>query len=478
MSTISQNLQRLQTAKTDIATAITTMGGTVSSGDGFEDFASDISTIPTSSGSAAFLYVETTSAIVTVKKAGVSLSQTAISNETLIFDISEFGTYTVVATDGNKTLTETVSITQKKVYKLIMNIPYTYGITWNKNNSSTVLTRTDDSSSFNNPSPAISGGTGSSPFDNLYPWCGMTVKTFADGNVMIRIPKFYYKITNSNYSLSIQISTTSQSGFKVSPAHQKRYSWDIERDYVYIGKYKCNSSYKSISSQAPIVNITRSTARDGCRMQGTSSNIDGYYQQDFALFWTIRMLYIVEFADWNSQAVIGYGGGNGSSSVVTGTTNNMQYHTGTMKSSRTAYGTGVQYRNIEDPWGNVYEFVDGIYFNGSNIFIVYFPDNFSDSDNGVNIGTRLTSGGFISNLSTGSGDYDWAMYPSGNSGSQSTKIPDYCSYLYKTSGIFVTGGCFETNDQSDGLFFINGNLGNDALGNSIGTRLMYLPQNN
>lgn len=44
-NTISDNLIRLNTAKNDIATAITNKGGTVSSGDGFEDFASDIESI-------------------------------------------------------------------------------------------------------------------------------------------------------------------------------------------------------------------------------------------------------------------------------------------------------------------------------------------------------------------------------------------------------------------------------------------------
>ena len=47
MSTISQNLNRLQNAKTAIADAIIAKGGTVSSGDGFEDFANDIDSIPT-----------------------------------------------------------------------------------------------------------------------------------------------------------------------------------------------------------------------------------------------------------------------------------------------------------------------------------------------------------------------------------------------------------------------------------------------
>jgi hypothetical protein len=44
---ITTNLQRLVTAKSDIADAITTMGGTVNEGDGFEEFPADILTIPT-----------------------------------------------------------------------------------------------------------------------------------------------------------------------------------------------------------------------------------------------------------------------------------------------------------------------------------------------------------------------------------------------------------------------------------------------
>lgn len=45
MSTIAENLLRLQNAKTAIGNAITAEGGTVSQGDGLEEFATDIGTI-------------------------------------------------------------------------------------------------------------------------------------------------------------------------------------------------------------------------------------------------------------------------------------------------------------------------------------------------------------------------------------------------------------------------------------------------
>lgn len=44
-NTIAQNLARLQAARTAIANAITTQGGTVTSGDGLEEFPTDIATI-------------------------------------------------------------------------------------------------------------------------------------------------------------------------------------------------------------------------------------------------------------------------------------------------------------------------------------------------------------------------------------------------------------------------------------------------
>lgn len=47
---IADKIQRLQAAKTAIATAITGKGGTVNPGDGYEDFADDIATIPAGGG--------------------------------------------------------------------------------------------------------------------------------------------------------------------------------------------------------------------------------------------------------------------------------------------------------------------------------------------------------------------------------------------------------------------------------------------
>lgn len=50
LTRLNTNKEALTTAKTAIASAITTKGGTVTSGDGFEDFATDIASIPSGGG--------------------------------------------------------------------------------------------------------------------------------------------------------------------------------------------------------------------------------------------------------------------------------------------------------------------------------------------------------------------------------------------------------------------------------------------
>ena len=378
------------------------------------------------------------------------------------------GVWTIASVINGTTYTETINVANAdKTYSLSL-VASIYGVIWD-GSSSTTFTRTDDAAGFENPTPALNGVGGSSPFDNCYPWSGIE-KVTVDGNAMVKIPKFWYKITKDGNSLKYQIADSAVEGFNVSPAHADRGDGVGERDYVYIGRYKCtSSSYKSVTNTALKTNVTRATARSGITSLGT-----GYYMQDFVLWWTVRMLYLVEFADWNSQAVIGYGCGNGSSTVNTGTTDSMSYHTGTMQSSRTTYGTGVQYRWIEDPWGNAYEWCDGIRFSGSDVYVYNKPSEYSDTSGGTKIGTRPAPNGYISQWSVPSvSGYDWALYPSAVSGSDSTYVPDYCDC--NSSGVVLYVGGNYSQSQDRGAFFLCGSYAASGSVSSIGARLQYLP---
>lgn len=344
-----------------------------------------------------------------------------------------------------------------------------YGASWD-GSSSTILTRTDAAVLFSNPDPYVADGNhpGSSPFDSIMPWSGMVRET-VDGNEMVKIPKFWFKITKTGNAVTFQIADYAADGFHVSPAHMDRGDGKGERDYVYVGRYHCDSTYGSTTGVTPKVSMTRVQARTGCHNLG----ID-YWLFDFAMFWTIRMLYIVEFADLDSQKVIGYGRGNGSSASTMGYTDTMPYHTGTMASNRTRYGANTQYRYIEGTWDNVLDWCDGIRFQGTNIYTYLNPSEYSDTTGGTLTGTRPTSSGFISAMSVpGVENYEWALYPSAVSGSETTYFAD--GYYYGSSGVVLYCGGGWGQDRSCGLFCLSGNYRASDSCSYIGARLQKLP---
>lgn len=405
-----------------------------------------------------------TGSTVTCTKGSRTLTATEVSG-TWTFDVPDYGTWVINASKGSESTSESVDVTAVKQYSISLAYTRIYGVQW-AGNSSTAWSRTDDAAGFTDPVPAVNNGSGSSPFDNLYPWSGM-VKETRTGGVMVKIPKFWFKWTKSGNSLKLRIADSPVDGFLVSPAHQDRGDGAGERDYVYVGRYHCHTSnWKSQTGGKPKASTTRSNARTNIHNLGTN-----IWQYDFAMWQTIFMLYLVEFADWNSQAKIGYGCGNDSATENMGATDNMQYHTGTAKSSRTTYGVGVQYRWIEDLWGNVYDWLDGCYYNGGGLNLIKKPANFSDSSGGTSIGTP--SGGYpkVMSVATASG-FEYAIYPTTAGGSGSTYVPDYWDFN-SSSPCLLVGGRYNPS-QYCGLFLVSYSGTSDSSPN-IGCRLQELP---
>lgn len=338
-----------------------------------------------------------------------------------------------------------------------------YGVEWD-GTSTTAMSRTDAAAGFTDPVPAVSNGTGSSPFDNLLPWSGMTRITDSVAGELVAIPKFWYKFTKSGNTLKLQIADGQVDGFFVSPAHADRGDGNGERDIVYVGRYHCASGYKSTTGVAQQARITRSTARTSIHNLGAT-----IWQFDYAMRLTIQMLYLVEFADWNSQTKIGYGCSASGSKVNNGQTDAMQYHTGTTAANRTTYGF-TQYRYIEGLWDNVYDWMDGCYYNSSGMNIILNPSKFSDSANGTSIGTP--PGGWISAFNVvESGGVQW-LCPSGNSGSDSTYIPD--SWYFGASDPCLCCGGSYYKALYHGHFCVN-NYDASYKGAGVGCRLQKLP---
>lgn len=348
------------------------------------------------------------------------------------------------------------------------NKAHIYGVEWD-GSSTTKWIRTDDSQYFVDPQSAINNGNGFSPFDNIYPWAGMVIINDATAGTLVSIPKFWYKWTKNGSAMKLQIADAPVDGFHVSPAHMNRGDGKGERDVVYVGRYHCASTYKSTSGVAPIRNKTRSECRTSIGNLGST-----IWQMDYAMIWTIRMLYLVEYANWNSQATIGYGCGNGSSVVNTGYTDSMVYCSGTTQASKTTYGNGTQYRHIEGLWENVFDWCDGIYFNGTNVYGILNPSNFSDTQNGTFLGTRPITDSYATAMYIPSANgFDWALYPSAGNGSANTYITDGVNFAQ--NGVCLAVGSLYYKALNFGLFFTGGDNTISTANNFISSRLMVLP---
>lgn len=384
---------------------------------------------------------------------------------TVKFYLPNTGTWTVSAELDGQTASSSVEAAEYKDYPVTLAYVHIYGVSWD-GTSTTKWTRTDDAADFVDPVPYVQGAESyGSPFDNLYPWSGMVRSTDSEAGELVSIPKFWYELKQNGLGMTIRIADKATEGFLVSPAHMNRDDGHGERDTVYIGRYHSSTSkFTSQSGQLPKT-AARSEARTSIHNIG-----ENIWSIDFATRFTIWLLYLVEFADWNSQSVIGYGCSPGNVEFSTGSTDTMPYHTGTNQSSR-EYGSCCQYRNIEGLWDGGYEWIDGCRYASDGLYIILNPNNFNESSGGVNVGKPISgwSGGFSVKTEAG-----FPLFiPNNNNGGPITYSTDTWSYLDYLSvpALIVGGNVFQRDD--DGLFFVAHS--NNSPSPGYGCRLMKLP---
>lgn len=358
--------------------------------------------------------------------------------------------------------------------------PNIYGVYWSGDKNVSSMVRTDASADFADPNPVVGANdtTGSSPFDELEPWASMKRYNNIYLGTLVSIPKFWYKWTSvnigSNYGLTLQIADRPVEGFSVSPAHMDRGDGHGERDVVYVGAYHCDSiGYQSKSGALPAKGMRRDAARSLIKSYGDYL-YNSVFQEDFAMYWTIRMLYLVEYANWDSQSVIGYGCGSGGAVANNGATDVLQYHTGTTAESRSQSGFTL-YRGIEGLWDNVREWIDGIRFDNMDVYVTLNPEEFSDTEGGTLVGTMSSNGWIIGYGTNEIEGYQFALFPLIGGGFDSTPLGtcDF-AYTWSTGKILAVGGDYSAG-QYMGLFAWFGDYAVDYTSGAVGCRLQYLP---
>ena len=278
-------------------------------------------------------------------------------------------------------------------------------------------------------------------------------------DTVVFIPEYYFRIIDdaTNKKRYFYIADKAKSGFTKHPGSGK-----------YVGRYNTISGHYSKTGAVPLVNLTRASARSGARGKGSK-----WSEYDFASWCAVWLLYLVEFSDWDSQSKIGRGYVDSNNSAISsGGTDSMTYHTG--RAAGTDGKTAVQYRHIENPYGNVFEWIDGINFSDGTVYVCLNPASYADdtANNYTNIGTKIQNNGYISAIGVAAA-MPWAFYPTAVGGSETTYIPDYAYY---NSGwrVLHVGGYWDYGGYA-GLFYFYASYSSSDTYSSVGARLLFHP---
>lgn len=273
-----------------------------------------------------------------------------------------------------------------------------------------------------------------------------------DGNVMVEIPKFYYKYEYTNNSSIVShahsISLEELDGYVVHPAFVIN---GVEKDYRYFPAYEgsyVGSVLMSVSGVYPQTSQTRAQFRAAATLNGA-----GWHQLDFLLYEAVTLLMIIEFGTMNIQEALGQGRTalsdgdwtNGSYIGITGLSNSLGNSSGNYTYSGDADNAEadlsfMSYRGCENFFGNVWWIVDGINISSHVPYISQNPDSYADDVfTGDYVSTGITMGstiGYARNL----GNSGQGFFPTSvTSGTSATGTTDY---YYPATGnrVVVVGG--------------------------------------
>ena len=394
------------------------------------------------------------------------------------FKVKSKGTWTITVELGGNTETKEVSIiTDGQVESLTVYAVQIYGISRDITAASPAWARTD-SAVGKTATAAVGTAAGSSDFNNCYPWSGIVRETLLTGDVMVKIPKFWYHRYRSGNVEYLKIATKATTGFTLHPAFNHG---GVAKDYLYVGAYKTSSNNKSVSGGNPRVqSLTRETARIEAKAKGT-----GWGIIDIAALSAIQMLILVEFANNNVQSVIGRGycdnNTNSSGAVQTGTCDNVSGLTG--RPDGTDGKVDVVWRGIEGLWGNLGEWVDGVNWNSGTYYVCNDPSKYAD-DTAENYtalsfkGSTNWSSSYITQEGLDTGSNPHVMLPFATaSGSETTYYCDTCS-SDKDWRTLWHGGGFNSGSKC-GLFMARLDSGSSTSTvpyHGSGSRLLYIPQ--
>lgn len=343
-----------------------------------------------------------------------------------------------------------------------------YGVQRSLSSTSTAWTRTNGAVGLV-ANATHDGAKVQNDFDNIYPWSdiitvnmtngGSVTAEYGDinftfdgsnGDVMTYIPSFYIKRTQDSSNEYIQIA-------------KHHFEGAIRIDPFYVGRYTTSSGARSLSGVNSQVSTTRANFRNQAKAKG-----DGWQQLDWHYF-VLECLYLVEYANADSQTILGQGRSvsTNTAQIASGQLDSLGMKSGCLVND----GTGaVIYRGIENIFGNIWQFVDGINVQEHVAYINYNPSTFADD---VFTGDYKALG--YTNA-TANGNPNKMGYDANN---QIIGLPvatgtsTYADYYWQNTGnrIAIVGGNWH-DGASSGLFYWSLYYDSSSTLTFIGSRLL------
>lgn len=369
-------------------------------------------------------------------------------------------------------------------YSWVDKLPKSYGVRWNK---------TQDTYERIGDAVGLSVDTSADPhtsdFDDIFPWSDIKRQVIGV-NTHVKIPKFYsktikYLATNGDLIFEFWVGKEPTNGMEVNPAFLRN---GKEISAVYPGAYEAyndGGTLKSISGVQPTTDQTIGTFRAQAQANGS-----GYGLEDLLVASARQLLYLVEYADFNSQSKLGIGitnldSGTGNHSQNTGHTDSLgdgsgQVTLNTLQNGATGAAATypVQYRGMENPFGNVFEWKDGFLIKDDGYYIGNDIDNYDDAGTGYDhiIATPTNSDGYADNIEH-LNNMKYAFIPNSVNGSSSTYLTDYF-YAHDAGEVNVARfGGFWSYGSYAGLFTWGLHHVASFASRSVGARLLFIPEN-
>ena len=278
-----------------------------------------------------------------------------------------------------------------------------------------------------------------------------------DIKVMTYIPEFWAKRWQDNEYEYIQITNQETIGFTHIPSRR-------------VGRYITGGSnlVPTIKSgQSPLVNITLPNLRTAAKSLNTNITL-----MDIWTWNILQILYLVEYASYNSQDKLGRGyvDENNSELLDSGDCDSLGMKSGcSVNNGKHA----VIYRGIENFFGNVYQWLDGINFVGRQGYVCTNYTQYA-SDTTVNY-TRLgyscpNSNDYIRSLGYDSNN-SLVMVPSAIGGSDASGVTDYYYGSNTGNRVSSVGGSKSFESRAGAFCFPSGNS-SPADGSYIGGRFV------